>query len=152
MSVILPPSSRAPVREDATTATAPAQGDGLILGVDDQDSIRRLTRDLLVASGYRVITAANGREGVELFRSRAGEVDAVLLDMTMPVMGGVEAFRAMRRLRPDIRVVISSGYTEREAINRFAGDAPDRFIQKPYPASELLRCLAEVAMAGTVLG
>jgi CheY-like chemotaxis protein len=152
MSVILPPSSRVAVTEEVRAPMLPSEGDGLILVVDDEDSIRRLTRDLLVASGYQVITAANGREGVELFRTRAGEIDAVLLDMTMPVMGGVEAFRAMRRLRPDIRVVISSGYTEREAINRFAGDAPARFIQKPYPASELLRCLAEVVMAGTIIG
>ncbi len=150
MSVILPPSKRAAVTEAESAHTLPADGDGLILVVDDEESIRRLTRDLLVASGYQVLTAANGREGVDLFRARAHEIDAVLLDMTMPVMGGVEAFRGMREIRPDIRVVISSGYTEREAVNRFDGDAPASFIQKPYAASELLRQLADVLARSTI--
>ena len=149
-SVILPPSSRAAARDEHRREALPSDGEGLILVVDDEDGVRRLTRDLLESGGYRVITAANGREGVELFRSRAREIDAVLLDMTMPVMGGVEAFRAMRALRPDIRVVISSGYTEREAVNRFDGDAPASFIQKPYAASELLRRMGAVVTAPAV--
>jgi DNA-binding response OmpR family regulator len=84
---------------------------------------------------------------VDIFAERADEVDLVLLDMTMPRMGGEEAFRELRKLRPRVPVILSSGYNEQDATARFAGKGLAGFIQKPYRPSELLARIRE-ALAG----
>ena len=75
---------------------------------------------------------------MELYRVLGDKIDVVLLDMTMPVMGGEETFRQLKALRPDISVVLSSGYNEVEAVRRFAGKGLAGFIQKPYSALTLV--------------
>jgi len=150
MSVFLPPCAQRVAQPEPVPGPPPRTGAGLVLVVDDEDAVRKLATDLLESGGYRVLTAEHGEEGLEIFRARANEIDAVLLDMTMPVMGGVETFRALRSIRPDVPVLISSGYTEREAVNRFDGDAPTGFLQKPYPAAELLRHIGEVVASPSV--
>ena len=99
---------------------------------------------MLQKSGYIVLTAVDGRQGVELYRQHAGEIDLVLLDMTMPQMGGEEAFGELRRICSDVRVILSSGYSEQDATNRFAGKGLAGFIQKPYRSAELLVKVREV--------
>jgi len=147
VSVFFPASDKpVPVAPNGD-GVIPPQGAGLVLVVDDEEGVRNLTTEILRSGGYRVLTASDGREGLELFRKRSAEIRAVLLDMTMPVMGGVEAFRRMRDNRPDVPVVFSSGFTEVEAVNRLGGDVPSEFIQKPYTASELLDVLGR-AVAG----
>jgi CheY-like chemotaxis protein len=69
---------------------------------------------------------------------RQGEIDVVLLDVTMPRMGGEETFRQLRLLRPDVRVVLASGYSEQEATSQFAGKGLAGFIEKPFRAVDLL--------------
>src|SRR4051812_31580058 len=91
-----------------------------------------ITRD-----GYQVVLAANGREAVELFRQRADQIAGVVLDVTMPVMGGEEALRRLKEIQPEVRVVLSSGYDEVEAVQRFAGEGAADFIQKPYTPAAL---------------
>jgi len=83
-----------------------------------------------------VVMARDGKEAVDVFAARAGEIDLVLLDMTMPVMGGEEAIHHITELRPDVVVLASSGYDEREAQERF-GDRIAEFLQKPYTAAQL---------------
>jgi CheY-like chemotaxis protein len=87
--------------------------------------------------GYTVVLAEDGKEGVELFRMLAEKVSAVLLDMTMPVMSGEEAFRQMKALQPGVKVILSSGFNEVETIRRFTGKGLAGFIQKPYSAAAL---------------
>ncbi len=82
-------------------------------------------------------------EGVALFEARRGEIDAVLLDMSMPRMGGEEAFRRMRALDPGVRVVLTSGYNEQHATSRLVGKGLAGFVQKPYRPQELVRALKE---------
>jgi two-component system, cell cycle sensor histidine kinase and response regulator CckA len=82
--------------------------------------------------------------GVVVFRRNAERIAVVLLDMTMPRMSGDEAFREMRRIRRDVRVILSSGYTEQEATDRFADKGLAAFIQKPYQPLELLEKILEV--------
>jgi PAS domain S-box-containing protein len=147
MSVYLPRSGRPVPRTVPAEDASPVAGEGLILVVDDEPGVRQLTRDILETGGYRVVVAEDGRRGLEVFRQRGEEVDAVLLDMTMPVMGGVETFQALRGIRPDVRVIVSSGFTESEAIDRFGGQVPAAFLQKPYTAGDLLRAVAGVAGA-----
>ncbi|MBN1867578.1 response regulator [Candidatus Sumerlaeota bacterium] len=112
-------------------------GKGKILIVDDEETVRNVARRILEINGYSVLTANDGREGIEVFRRHAQEIAAVLLDMTMPHLSGESTFTEMRRIRPDVRVVLSSGYSESEATERFAGKGLAGFIQKPYSAKAL---------------
>jgi two-component system cell cycle sensor histidine kinase/response regulator CckA len=113
------------------------RGEGLVLVVDDERHLRVSAARILEYFGFRTVEAANGREAVEIFRDRKDEVVVVLLDMTMPEMSGEESFCELRRLRPDVRVVLSSGYSEHEATRRFSTKGLVGFLQKPYTADEL---------------
>jgi len=113
------------------------RGEGTVLVVDDEESVRSLAKMMLERFGFKVLTAANGREGVDVFSEHHEEIRAVLLDMTMPRMNGEEAFRELRRIRPDVKVVLTSGYNEQDATNRFRGKGLAGFIQKPFTLSAL---------------
>jgi len=117
------------------------RGEGLILVVDDEEIVRETAREILETVGFDVLLAADGVEGVEVFREHADEVRAVILDMTMPRMNGEEAFNALRQIRPEVRVVLSSGYNELEAIRAFAGKGLAGFLRKPYTTVGLLEIL-----------
>jgi len=136
--VLFPASEqRAPERMHATPNVSP-QSNNLILVIDDEEVIRRTAKSMLERYGYAVVVAENGKEGVELFRVLADKVSAVLLDMTMPVMSGEETFGQLMSIRPDIAVILSSGYNEVETIRRFTGKRLAGFIQKPYSSADLL--------------
>ena len=104
---------------------------------DDEAIVRRAAKGALERQGYRVLLASNGQEAVDVLRTAGGEVSLVLLDLTMPVLGGEEALRELRRVRPEVKIVLSSGFNEAEAIQRFAGQRLSGFIQKPYSAAQL---------------
>jgi CheY-like chemotaxis protein len=122
------------------------QGTGTVLIVDDEELVRTTARVALKRAGYRVFSARNGEEAVRMFASQPGEIDLVILDMTMPVMGGEEAMRRMAELRPDVLVLASSGYDESEAQQRF-GSRIAGFLQKPYTAAQLAGTVARVLLA-----
>jgi CheY-like chemotaxis protein len=118
-------------------ALPPMAANELVLVVDDEEIVRRTAKSMLERHGYTVVVAENGEQGVELFKVLSEKVSAVLLDMTMPVMGGEEAFSRMRTIREDVRVILSSGYNEVEAVRRFTGKGLAGFIQKPYSSLAL---------------
>ncbi|MBI2880217.1 MAG: response regulator [Candidatus Tectomicrobia bacterium] len=120
------------------------QGRGTILVVDDEDSVRTVSRMMLEKCGFTVLTARDGKEGVDLFREYSDNIAAVILDLTMPQMDGEEAFHEIRRIRPDARVMLSSGYPEEDASYRFAGKGLAGFIQKPYGPMLLIEKLEEL--------
>ncbi len=120
------------------------RGHGLALLVDDEESIRAIGQHMLERLGFEVITAADGREAVSLFQQRGAEVTVVVLDLTMPHMDGEEAFRELRRLRPDVCVVLSSGYSEQDVVARFAGKGLAGFVPKPYAIGNLEAVLQRV--------
>jgi len=132
---------------DLPQAGAPAEtelrGYGNILVVDDEELVRNMARFTLERYGYTVELANDGSEAVALFASRPDDFAAVLLDLTMPVMRGEDALRAIRQVRPSVPVVLSSGYTEADAMSRFADAAPAGFLQKPYTATALARRLKQ---------
>ena len=103
-----------------------------------------IARKVLERAGYRVLTAADGREGLDVFERHARDISLVLFDLTMPRMSGGEAVREMRRVKDDVRVLLSSGYDEGEATSEIAGPHLAGFIQKPYVAGVLLRKVREV--------
>jgi CheY-like chemotaxis protein len=105
---------------------------GLILVVDDEATIRRTAKMALERYGYEVMVARDGLMAVELFAERASEISLVLMDLTMPEMGGEETLRRLQSIRPDVRVLLSSGYHETDVIQHFAGQRLAGFIQKPY--------------------
>jgi DNA-binding response OmpR family regulator len=84
-----------------------------------------------------VLCASDGRGAVEVFRERAAEIDAVLLDLTMPGLSGAEVFTALRAVREDVPVVVWSGYGETEIAARFGEHKPDAVLHKPFQPSEL---------------
>jgi signal transduction histidine kinase len=143
--VLFPASQQAvPAARRAAEATAAWQGTGTILIVDDEEGVRRMAGLTLENAGFKVLRAADGRAGVQMFQEHAGEIAAILLDLTMPEMSGEEVFRAIRSVRPDARIILSSGYSQEETINLFPKDAPAGFIQKPYMPAKLVEKVREI--------
>ena len=85
-----------------------------------------------------VRSTRNGREGLEAFRERTDEISVVLVDLTMPELGGDEVLREIRQICDDAIVILSSGYSEHDVAGRFAGLKPSGFLQKPYKPLDLL--------------
>jgi len=139
--ILLPAAEGQPKEAQLVSLQEELRGTGLVLVVDDEELIRQTAKAALERYGYAVLAAEDGQRGVDLFRKHMNEVKAVLLDMTMPVMGGEEAFRLIRLLCPTARVIVSSGYNEIEAIRRFTSKGIAAFIQKPYTAASLARIL-----------
>jgi len=108
----------------------------LVMVVDDEEDIRVLTRKILESVGIQTVLAANGREAVELFRERSKDVELVIMDLTMPKLNGFEAFEAMRSIRSDVKVILTSGYNESDATSSFSGLGG--FLRKPFRMHELL--------------
>jgi len=135
--------------EEATRSPEPSsladwQGQGTILLVDDEESLIALGARMLEHLGITVLTAADGLQAVELYRERGKEIDLVLMDLTMPHMDGAEAFGELRRLNPDVCVVLASGYSHEDVASRFAGKGLDGVLQKPYTLAKLREALAEL--------
>ena len=128
----------------AKNALAGWRGSGILLVADDETTARQVAMDALENYGFKVLGAANGKEAVELFQKHQDEIVAVLLDLTMPIMSGEEAYELIHSIRPDTPVVLSSGYTEQDVSERFAGKGPVAFIQKPYVLQDLAKKLREV--------
>jgi len=108
------------------------RGTGTVLLVDDDESVRKVGRRMLEALGFSVLLANDGREAIEVFRARKDDISCVILDLTMPVMDGVDAFRELRGIDPEVVVLLSSGYNEQETMEQFEGSGLAGFIQKPY--------------------
>ncbi|SRR5579883_9769 len=135
---LLFPATEDQAARPATPAVSHAASEGeTVLVVDDEQIVRRSAKTMLERFGYSVVLAENGKEAVDLYRILADKIHVVLLDMTMPVMNGEQAFRELKTIRADVRVILSSGYNEGEAVRRFAGKGLAGFIQKPYSASTL---------------
>lgn len=120
------------------------RGNGTLLLVDDEDSVLSVGRRMLEELGFRVLTASNGREAVNMFAEEKGSIQCVILDLTMPQMNGVETFRELKRIMPDACVVISSGYSENEISERFTGHRISGYVQKPYRLKDLAAILKEL--------
>jgi CheY-like chemotaxis protein len=117
------------------------RGSGLVLVVDDEEVVRQMAQRMLERCGFTVLQAGDGRQGLDLFQTRAADIRLVLLDLTMPRLDGLQAFKEIRRLRPQVPVILTSGYTEQEAITRFDGLGLTGFLQKPFSWQDLLVAL-----------
>ena len=115
---------------------------GAVLVIDDDETVRVVARRLLERRGFRVVVAADGIEGVALFGASEDRFALVLLDLTMPRLGGAATLLQLRALDPDVRVVLTSGYREREVAAQFTGIELAGFVQKPFRAEELYAAVA----------
>lgn len=120
------------------------KGTGTVLLADDEEMVRQVGVGMLESLGFRVLTATDGQEAVEVFRTHMDEIRCVVLDLTMPRMDGEETFREIRRLHPGARVILTSGYNEQQVTQRFAGGGLSGFIQKPYKLNDFRSKLHQV--------
>ncbi len=118
----------AAARHETVVELTELHGEGTILVVDDEESVRAVAKRILQRGGFSVITASDGAQAIEIFKERGAEIDAVLLDLTMPKMDGEETLKTLREMRQHITVVISSGYNEQDVSDRFKECPPDAFI------------------------
>jgi len=128
----------------AVASSEGAQAGGTILVVDDEDTIREVAAMMLEEMGFSTLAASNGMEGVEVYQQHQSEIVAVLLDMTMPKMDGKACFRELRRINKDVKVILSSGYSEENVTARFQGKGLSGFVQKPYSPEHLKKTLMKV--------
>ena len=109
----------------------------MILIVDDEQVARSVATKVLERFGFTVLCARDGNEGVEIFSKRCSEIKAVLLDLSMPDLSGQEVLKQMREIQSNVRVILSSGYNEKNAVARFSGMKLAGFLQKPYQPTAL---------------
>lgn len=135
---VLLPASTDTGRSAATAPNANARsGSETVLVVEDEEGVRRLARMALELHGYRVLEARSGSDALRIAETHAAPIDLLLTDVVMPVMGGRELVAAIRRDRPELRVLFMSGYTEDDALLADGGEPGQSFIQKPFSIAEL---------------
>lgn len=138
-TVYLPAHTPAASPESSTTKKAPPTGNGeLILVVDDEESIRKITRTALEKHGYKVITANDGAQAVATFKLYRNSIKAVLIDIMMPVMGGPVAMHHLRKIDPNVVLLATSGMIPKDLKEDMAELKPNAFLSKPFTTWELL--------------
>ena len=136
--ILLPAAEAAPAKPKRPAAAAGTlKGSATILVVDDEEVVRKAAKAALERFGYKVMLAENGLRAVEMFEKAPDQIEVVIIDMTMPMMGGEEALRRLRLLRPNLRAIASSGYSQVVAMQRFGSQKLSEFVQKPYTAEQL---------------
>ncbi len=144
--VLLPADlSRRAADEDVDTADrAQAPFHGTVLLVDDEETVRRTVGKMLEYEGFDVLVARDGIEALRVFNERRREIRLVLLDITMPRMDGLEAFRELRAIDPNVRVLLASGFDEQEATRQLEDPGQAGFIKKPFTRDALRARLGKV--------
>jgi CheY-like chemotaxis protein len=116
---------------------------GTILIIDDEDVVRELGKDILEAYDYHVYLATTGNEGISIFNECKNTIDLVMLDMVMPGKGGKEVFKELRSIKPDVKVLIASGYGEDEYFQEMFNSGTVGFLQKPFQHTQLINKIEE---------
>ena len=120
------------------------RGTETVLLVDDEDIIIDVGKDILKTLGYKVLLARGGEEALIVYKKNQDEIDMVILDMIMPDMGGGETYDKLKEINPDIKVLLSSGYSIDGQAKDILERGCDGFIQKPYNAGKLSKKIWEV--------
>ena len=141
--LLLPALRDAVIERRPAPSSAPSHRNraARVLLIDDEQIVREVGATMLRRAGFEVLVAEDGRAALEIFAVEPANVDVVLLDLSMPRMDGQETFAALKGLRSDVRVVLTSGYNEQEAVDRFAGEGLAGFVQKPYRLDDLVRAI-----------
>lgn len=141
--VILPAAitPEAPPAPEPGIESVATSGSGTILVVDDERTVRRIAAAFLERSGFTVLAASDGAECLEVFRRQSAEINAVLLDATMPGMSTEDVLAGLYAIRHDVVVVLCRGYSEYEMAHRFSGKGICGFIGKPFTMEALAACM-----------
>ena len=142
-SIYLPASKRG-VQKSVKIAERLIKGTGTVLLVDDEEIILEVGRELLEAIGYRVLAAKDGKEAVQVYEKNRDEIDIVLLDIVMPNMGGGEAYDRMKKINPDVKVLLLSGYSINGGAREILKRGCDGFIQKPFDMKQLSQSIRNI--------
>jgi len=142
-TVYLPASEKEAVREK-TVPAAMLKGTGTILLIDDEKMILDVGRELLEELGYTVLSALSGREALDIFQKNLDKIDLVIMDMIMPGMGGGETFDRLRAINPNIKVLLSSGYSVNGQASKILHRGCDGFIQKPFNLNQLSEKIGKI--------
>jgi CheY-like chemotaxis protein/two-component sensor histidine kinase len=133
---------------DASRANAVAENnwcpEGSVLVVDDEPAVRALAREILQRAGLAVMTAVDGYDAVSMFEAHSGDIDAVLLDLTMPGLDGGEVFQRLLQTKPDVKVILCSGYDVQDVNSMLAPHSPAGCLRKPYGPAELLQSFRSI--------
>jgi PAS domain S-box-containing protein len=142
-TIFLPASEKEAVREK-TPPTAMLKGTGTILLIDDEKMILDVGRELLEELGYTVLSALSGREALDIFQKNSNKIDLVIMDMIMPGMGGGETFDRLKAINPNIKVLLSSGYSVNGQASKILHRGCDGFIQKPFNLNKLAEKIGKI--------
>ena len=148
-TVLFPAAQPRPEPSAALAPLVPSiSGNGTtILLVDDEELIRQMGTRALEQCGYKVLVAQSGLAAINLFKRHPGGISLVILDLTMPGMSGAETLPELRKIRPGVNVIVSSGYSEDVTLASLQGQSVNGFLQKPYTATRLLEHVAEALAA-----
>ena len=138
--ILLPAAHEAEVTDAADEEVI--SGSGRVLIVDDEEILRAIGRAMLESMGYDVLLAVNGREAVDLFKKMPEEIDLVILDMIMPVMGGKETLAELKKIRSDCRILVASGFARESELSEMKKLGINASIRKPSRLAELSRAIA----------
>jgi CheY-like chemotaxis protein len=138
------PAAPTPVTASAVSESqAVPRGSGqTILVVDDEDPVRRVLRSTLERSGYQVLLAANGQEALTVYAEKGSSIAVVVIDMTMPVLGGMPTMRELVKMDPGVRIIAASGIHDHEAMAKSVGSQVIGFLAKPFTAAMLLKAVS----------
>jgi CheY-like chemotaxis protein len=146
--VFLPVSAEEILRQpDKAAQPLAIEGGGTILLVEDEEMVRDMAKRMLTRMGFAVLEAKDGVEAVEVFRQRQNEISCVLCDLTMPRMNGWETLTALRKLAPDIPVILASGYDEAHAMAGDHPELPQVFLGKPYMLKGLSEAISNALVS-----
>lgn len=143
-SAVTAPAAEAPDRKAPTNQVTARRTAGTVLVVDDEQPVREVCRMMVQSLGFDVVTAVDGLDALAVFREHADTIACVILDLSMPRMDGKKTLRELRQIRPDVRVLLSSGYDQQAAACQFTEDCPAAFIQKPYSFDQLEATIHEI--------
>ena len=142
-TIYLPASEKEIVKEQELVMDV-TEGSETILLVDDEDIIIEVGEQLLRNLGYKVLLARSGKEAIDIYKKKKDHVDMVILDMIMPEMTGRETYDRIKEINPDIKVLLSSGYSINEQATNLLKRGCDGFIQKPFNIKKLSRKIREI--------
>ena len=120
---------------------------GSVLLVDDEQFILSMVKDMLELINFKVITAQDGQQAIDLFQEHKNEITCILLDLNMPGKNGKETFEELQQIKAEVPVIITSGSTEAEVREQFGGTVPSEFLQKPYHYSTLVGKVSQLLSA-----
>ncbi|MBI5580863.1 MAG: PAS domain S-box protein [Deltaproteobacteria bacterium] len=147
-TIYLPASAREVEAEVRRASATVQKGQETVLLVDDEEMIIDVGRGLLSELGYTVMEARSGPEALEVYRQNSGRIDIVIMDMIMPGMGGGETFDRLKRIDPNVKVLLCSGYSINGQASKIMGRGCEGFIQKPFTLKQLSTKIREILDRG----